>query len=200
MLLSPVGHTLCAAAATRRGRIMARRALGVLAVVAVVAAACGGNGGSGSPTTPGRSPGVVRNPAPVVPAASYYPDIDPAAFVSVIDNPYLPLEPGTTLVYEGRSDGERELIVVTVTDQTKEILGVTATVVRDRVFVNSELAEDTFDWYAQDRHGNVWYLGEDTKEYEEGKVVTTEGSWEAGVDGAQPGIIMLADPQPGDRY
>ena len=67
-------------------------------------------------------------------------------------------------------------------------------------WVDGELAEDTFDWYAQDSSGNVWYFGEDSKEYEDGVFVGTEGSWQAGVDGAKPGIIMKANPQIGDSY
>jgi hypothetical protein len=178
---------------------MARRTIGMLALVVLVAAACGTDEEPGGPTSSG-SPSAIHNPAEVVPGSSYHPDIDPAGFVAVIDNPYLPLKPGTAMIYKGRSDGERERVEVTVTNQTKQIMGITATVVHDQVFVDGELAEDTFDWYAQDGFGNVWYLGEDTKEYEGGRVVSTEGSWEAGVDGSQPGIIMLADPQPGDRY
>jgi hypothetical protein len=92
------------------------------------------------------------------------------------------------------------VVRVTVTDNTKDILGISATVVRDQVFVDGKLAEDTLDWYAQDRQGNVWYMGEDTKEYEDGKVVSTEGSWEAGVDGAQAGVIMPAQPEIGLTY
>jgi hypothetical protein len=130
----------------------------------------------------------------------YRPQIDPADFVEVIDNPYFPLTPGTTHVYRGVSGGEREVVRVTVTDNTKDILGISATVVRDQVFVDGKLAEDTLDWYAQDRQGNVWYMGEDTKEYEDGKVVSTEGSWEAGVDGAQAGVIMPAQPEIGLTY
>jgi hypothetical protein len=168
--------------------------------VALVASACGGDGVAPSPaTTPPTSP-PVRNPAAAVEGEPYAPAIDPADFVATIDNPYLPLTPGTVLIYEGVSEGEREVDVVRVTHLTKEILGVTATVVRDEVFVGGELAELTFDWYAQDVHGNVWYLGEDSKEYENGEVVSTAGSWEAGVDGAQPGILMLGAPQIGDLY
>lgn len=156
------------------------------------------NGCSGASV--GSGPEPPRNPAALVEGEAYRPQIDPAGFVDVIDNPYLPLTPGTTLVYEGTSDGKRETTEVTTTARTREVMGVTATVVRDRVFVASELAEDTFDWFAQDRHGNVWYFGEETRDYENGKFVGTEGSWEAGVDGAQPGIVMLADPQVGDSY
>jgi hypothetical protein len=167
--------------------------LGALALGAMVAVSCGEG-------TSGGSSGVPRNPAALVEGEPYRPQIDPADFVSVIDNPYLPLRPGTRWVYEGFSEREREKTVVSVTNQTREILGVTVTVVRDQVFVAGELAEDTFDWFAQDRFGNVWYFGEDTAEYEEGKVVTRKGSWEAGVDGAQPGIVMLGDPRVGDTY
>jgi hypothetical protein len=130
----------------------------------------------------------------------YDPVINPADFVAQIDNQYLPLMPGTTYIYEGESEDGKERIEVYVTDQTKEILGIACTIVSDRVWVDDKLVEDTLDWYAQDKDGNVWYFGEDSKEYEDGKVVSTEGSWEAGVDGAKPGIIMKADPQVGDAY
>ncbi len=131
---------------------------------------------------------------------AYAPRIDPTRFVTIIDNPYLPLTPGTTFVYEGRSDGELEHIEVTVTGETRRILGVECVVVRDTVSVDGEVIEDTYDWYAQDVAGAVWYFGEDSRTYENGELVSTEGSWEAGVDGAQPGIVMLADPQVGDTY
>ena len=117
-----------------------------------------------------------------------------------IDNPYFTLTLGTTFTYEGEAEEGTEEINIVVTNETKEILGVTATVVRDTVTLDGELIEDTFDWFAQDKEGNVWYLGEDTKEYENGEVVTTEGSWEAGVDGAEAGIVMLTNPQVGDTY
>ena len=92
-------------------------------------------------------------------------------------------------------------IVVTVSDQTKKIAnGVTARVVRDTVTRDGELIEDTLDWYAQDKGGNIWYLGENTAEFQNGKLVTKAGSFEAGVDGAQPGIVMPADPQDGMQY
>lgn len=130
----------------------------------------------------------------------YTVELNPADFVATIDNPLLPFVPGSRWVYQADDRGELERIEVVVTDETRQILGITATVVRDTVTVDGELVEDTFDWYAQDRDGTVWYLGEDTKEFENGEVVSTAGSWEAGVDGAQPGIVMLADPQVGDSY
>ena len=128
------------------------------------------------------------------------PRFDPNNFVRTVDNRLFPLKPGTRFVFEGVEDGESEINVTIVTHDRKSILGVSATVVLDRVFVHGELKEKTFDWYAQDKQGNVWYLGENTKEYEDGKVVSTEGSWLAGRDGAKPGIIMLAHPQVGDSY
>lgn len=138
-----------------------------------------------------------------VPAAGAKPSlqIDPDNFVDVVDNPYFPLEPGTTFIYEGESESTPTREVVNVTKKTKEILGVTTTVVHAQAFEDGVLIEDTFDWYAQDEEGNVWYFGEDTKELDEnGNVVSTEGSWEAGVNGAEPGIIMLAEPKKGDKY
>jgi hypothetical protein len=127
--------------------------------------------------------------------------LDPGNFVSVINNPYFPLEPGTTFTYRGESEGTPTRDVMTVTEDTKVILGVTTTVVHHLSYEDGVLIEDTFDWFAQDVEGNVWYFGEDTKELDEsGNVISTEGSWEAGVDGAEPGIIMLADPKKGDKY
>jgi hypothetical protein len=126
--------------------------------------------------------------------------ITPADFSATIDNPYLPLEPGTTFIYEGRSGDGASRVEVTVTSETRVVMGVTCVVVRDQAFVDDVLVEDTFDWYAEDKEGNVWYFGEDTKEYENGTVVSTQGSWEAGVNGAVPGVIMKAHPQVGDSY
>jgi hypothetical protein len=131
---------------------------------------------------------------------SYAPVIDPANFVEGVNHPYFSLTPGTTFVYEGTTEDGLERIEVSVLPETKAILGIACTVVRDTVWINGELVEDTYDWYAQDKDGNVWYMGEATKEYEDGVVVSTAGAWEAGVDGAQPGIIMEADPQVGDVY
>ena len=139
--------------------------------------------------------------SPEVPvAAASIPTFNPDNFVRAVDNRFFPLRPGTRYVYHGTEDGEVETNITIVTHDRKEILGISATVVFDRVFVHGELKEKTFDWYAQDRNGNVWYLGEDTKEFENGKVTSTEGSWQAGKDGAKPGIIMLAHPLVGESY
>jgi hypothetical protein len=119
-----------------------------------------------------------------------------------IDNPYWPMSPGSRWVYrETDAQGARQRIVVTVTRRTKTVAsGVTARVVHDRATEDGQVVEDTFDWYAQDAKGNIWYVGEDTTEYEDGKPVSKEGSWEAGVDGARAGIVMLAHPRVGRRY
>jgi hypothetical protein len=134
-------------------------------------------------------------------AAPQEPVFNPNNFVSKVDNQFFPLIPGTTFRYRGTSDGVPTRNVTFVTHDTKRILGVTTTVVRDRAFEDGVLVEDTFDWFAQDKAGNVWYFGEDSKELDpQGNVISTEGSWKAGVNGAEPGIIMEADPQVGDRY
>ena len=127
---------------------------------------------------------------------SYNPNIDPGQFVTVIDNPFFPLKPGTTHRFRSSSDEGVQDITVTVTQTTRLIAGITATVVHDVVSQDGQVREDTWDWYAQDRDGNVWYLGEDTKEYEHG-TQSTEGSWETGVKGAKPGIVMPAHPRVG---
>jgi hypothetical protein len=124
---------------------------------------------------------------------AYDPDI-PTEWAAAVTNEWFPLAPGTTYEFEATTGDGLETTTVEVLAETKLIMGVTATVVHDQVELDGELIEDTFDWYAQDAAGNVWYLGEDTKEYEGGVVVSTEGSWEWGVDGALPGIVMWADP------
>ncbi|HXD09409.1 MAG TPA: hypothetical protein VN653_05040 [Anaerolineales bacterium] len=127
--------------------------------------------------------------------------VDPGNFVARIDNPYFPLTPGTTFTFEGESEGAPTRDVMTVARATRNILGVNTTIVHHRSYQDGVLIEDTFDWFAQDEDGNVWYFGEDTRELDaSGNVISTEGSWEAGVNGAKPGIIMLADPKKGDRY
>jgi hypothetical protein len=122
--------------------------------------------------------------------------LDPGQFTTRIDNRWWPMTPGSRWTYrETDGQGSTQRVQVTVTGQTRTISGVQARVVHDVVTEDGQLVQNTYDWYAQDDKGNVWYLGEDTKEYEGGKVVSTEGSWEAGVDGAQPGILLPADPR-----
>lgn len=127
-------------------------------------------------------------------------ELAPEAFADTIDNPYFPLIPGTTYLYKGVLEGEPQKVRTTVTNDTRLVTGVTTTVVLDRVFVNDALKEKTYDYYAQDKVGNVWYFGENTKEYEDGQVVSTAGSFEAGVNGAKAGIIMPAQPGVGTAY
>ena len=130
----------------------------------------------------------------------YAPKIDPANFADKVTNPHFPLKPGTAFIYAGKRDGAPRRMEVTVTNETKVIMGVRCIVVRDVVTTSTELVEKTTDWYAQDAEGNVWYFGEDTAEYKHGKVTSTAGTWTAGVDGALPGIIMKASPKVGDGY
>lgn len=145
---------------------------------------------------PSPSPAAFsRNPAPIETSRPYSVTIDPADFVAGIHHPFLPFAVGATFVFDGA-----EHVEVSVLPEQKVVLGVTVTVVRDQVFEDGKLIEDTLDWYAEDRDGNVWYFGEQTAEYEDGKVTSTAGSWEAGVGGALPGIVMLALPRVGDEY
>ena len=170
-------------------------------LVAILSAGCGGSGGeSGNSGGANGNTGGESGDTSGNSEKTYDPDIDPADFVSEIDNKYFPLKPGTTLVYEGKTEDGMERIEVTTTSDTRRVMGVECVVVRDKVFLDGSLIEDTFDWYAQDEKGNVWYFGENTKEYENGEVKSTSGSWEAGKDGAKPGIYMQADPKVGETY
>jgi len=128
--------------------------------------------------------------------APYDPAIHPANFVKEVTNPYFPLRPGTTFTYRG----EDAIVTVQVTNKTKTILGVDCVVVRDTKFVDGKVEEDTLDYFAQDKQGNVWYFGETTAEYISGQPVSTAGSWIAGQDGAKPGVIMPASPTIGKTY
>ena len=125
---------------------------------------------------------------------------DATNFSNPVNNAFFPLTAGAKWSYVNVTPEGIETNDVEVTRQTKTILGVRVRVISDRVYLNGSLKEDTFDWYAADNQGNVWYFGEDTKEVENGVVVSTQGSWEAGKAGAQAGLIMLADPQVGDTY
>jgi len=136
----------------------------------------------------------------IVQKEGYNPVINPSDFVSEVDNTYFTLTPGSSYFYKTETKNGSESSIVIVTYQTKKILGVDTSEVWDRIWSNGLLIEETLDWYAQDRDGNVWYFGESSKEYDTGGVASTEGSWEAGVDGAKPGIIMKANPKVGDSY
>ena len=158
-------------------------ALGVLAAAFAVSA-CGGDGKS------------------TLPQGSEPVDLQPADFTTKIDNPYWPMSPGSRWVYsETDTEGTSQKVVIEVTRQTKMIAnGIEARVVRDTVTEEGVPVEITDDWYAQDSDGNLWYLGEYVTNYEKGKVVDHGGSFEAGVDGAQAGIAVPANPEPGLTY
>lgn len=129
------------------------------------------------------------------PGVEYAFNPDSIEFVSGIDNPYIPFVPGSKWVYEARlEDGTVERNEIEVLQETRAVNNVTAAIVHDTVFVEGQLVEETFDWYAQDKDGNVWYLGEQVDNYENGLLVDHAGSWEWGVDGALPGVMMWADP------
>jgi hypothetical protein len=145
----------------------------------------------------------LLEPRQLFAAATTTPPFPPASdFVSVIDNPFMPMPEGAKFLYKGVEGGEVTKDKVSVlSSYHKTILGVTATVVLDLVLKGSHAFERAHDFYAQDKNGNVWYLGEDTKEYDTaGKIISTEGSWLAGTNGAKAGIIMEANPKVGDQY
>jgi hypothetical protein len=166
-------------------------AIAVTVVLAGLLAACGEPAGTSVASS------VAAVPRTIPP--TYAPAVRPADFSTVIDNPYFPLVPGTRTIFEGPTPDGREHDVVEVTRDTKIVMGVTTRVVRDVVSVDGKPEEETWDWYAQDRAGNVWYFGEDTRKLG-GPAVDTSGSFQAGVDGALPGIVMEARPVVGDRY
>ena len=144
----------------------------------------------------------AQRPGGKLPQGSEPVQLDPADFTTKITNPYWPMKPGSRWIYrELDSQGTKQRVVVTVTERTRLIAnGVTARVVHDVVTEGGKPVEVTDDWYAQDKRGNIWYLGEATTDYENGKPVSTEGSFEAGLNGAQAGIIMPAHPRPGLTY
>jgi hypothetical protein len=186
--------------ATARHRQRSTRAAAwtiALALVALVAGGCGSSGGGSSSSTTGTSTSA-SSLAPI--HGTYSPSIDPANFVRTIDNRYFPLEPGTAFHFKGVRGNTPQTDDEVVTRQTKQILGVTCTVVRDTVSERAGPVERTFDWYAQDKQGNVWYMGEDALELKHGRFVKASDSWESGVKGAQPGIIVPGNPKPGDAY
>jgi hypothetical protein len=168
-------------------------AVGLCCLAAAVGTACGDDDGE-------ETGGAADSTS--LPQGGETVNLDPADFTTEIDNPYWPMKPGSRWVYsETSTDGSPQRVVVTVTDRTKRIAnGVEARVVRDVVTEDGEPVEVTDDWYAQDAEGNIWYLGEATTEYENGKPVSTEGSFEAGKDGAQAGVIMPAEPAVGMAY
>jgi hypothetical protein len=180
------------------------RAVAVLAATGLLAVltGCGAGDETTEPTGQSDAPPSDAAPGTALPQSDEPVELDPAEFTADVTNPWFPLEPGTRLTYrETTEDGEVVRVVVTATSVTREVAnGITARVVRDTVTLDGEIIEDTLDWYAQDAAGTVWYLGEDTAEFEDGRLTTREGSFEAGVDGAEAGVIMPASPQVGMAY
>jgi hypothetical protein len=181
----------------------------VLAVMlAAAATACSAGGG---PSTPGSPPVVAPGAGTPTQTSSqassgtlkitdpYSPTIDPAAFSTTIDNAFMPLTPGTRTTYESQTAEGHQQTTTEVTRDTKTIMGVNTVVVHDTVTLDGKPTEDTLDWFAQARDGSVWYFGEATKAFD-GGAVDTSGSFEAGVDGALPGIAVPGTPRVGDRY
>ncbi len=143
-----------------------------------------------------------RCPLPTFgPGKTYHPRINPKDFGPRVDNPLFPLKPGRTLIYRGTKDNKKALNVFATTLRTKVIDGVRTRVVQDRLYLDNVLEERTADYYAQDKCGNVWYFGEDTATLDpHGKVLSREGSFHAGVNGAQPGVFMQARPEVGRQF
>ena len=179
---------------------MTATTLGVAAVLAIGVAACGGE--STTTVTQATPTGSTSPTESGLPQGSEPVELNPDDFSLEIDNPYWPMSPGSKWVYgETDTQGTNQKVVVEVTDKTKTIAnGIEARVIRDTASENGKPVEITDDWYAQDSAGNVWYLGEATAEYKNGKVASTAGSFEAGVDGAQAGIALPANPEPGMAY
>jgi len=164
----------------------------LVAALAVFATGCGSSS-KGLSTS-----GSASNLAPV--HGHYSPSIRAASFVATVDNPLWPLEPGTAFHYEGVRGATPQKDDEVVTHETKLILGIRCTVVRDTVSERGRPIERTLDYYAQDKQGNVWYLGEDSFELQHGRFVKASDSWLSGIEGAKPGIIMPAHPAAGDSY
>ena len=145
--------------------------------------------------------GVLKAPNIATATAGDVPTFPPAGgFVPEVTNPYLAFARGRVFRYGGQTPDGHETDVFEVTNDNKTILGVATTVVHDRVYLDGDLVEDTFDWFAQDRDGNVWYFGEKSYSIVGGVIADSAGSWEAGVNGGVPGIFMLAEPEVGTKY
>jgi hypothetical protein len=181
---------------------LARPVVVGLAAAAVLGLAASGCGSSNDQSEPSQSTGSTPESASMLaPLHGHYaPTIDPADFVDTVDNRYWPLPPGTHYHFVGVEGTTPQTDDELVLQRTKQIAGVACTVVRDTVSEHGRAVELTFDWYAQDRQGNVWYMGENSLEREHGHMTRASDSWQTGVKGAKPGIIMPADPQPGDAY
>ena len=172
----------------------------VLGIALLTGAGACGKTGTKKITRPQGSPSITTALPTFGPGASYHPTIDPKDFTANVDNPWFPLTVGTTLVYTGTKDGEKARELFTTTAQTKVIAGVTTRVVEDKLYLNDRLEEYTLDYYTQDKAGNVWYFGEDTYSIGKNGKRNPAGTWHAGVDGAEPGVFMQAEPEIGREF
>jgi hypothetical protein len=188
---------------------MERRTLPLILAATIFCAGCTTGATRPSVPTPPGTPALESRPAAsnsaaesTLPTGTEPVNLNPADFTADISHPYWPMKPGTRWTYRDVDEkGEVQHVVIVATTATKKLAnGITARVVRDTVRSEGDLVEDTFDWYAQDSAGNVWYLGENTAEFENGKIVTRAGSFEAGAGGALPGILLPAEPQVGQKY
>lgn len=174
-----------------------RTTIGTIALAALAVGAASGVASSSSTAAASTS----APPSKLAPIhGPYNPDIDPANFVARIDNRYLPFIPGTGFYFKGVRGTTPQTDDEVVTHQTKRILGIECTVVRDTVSEHGKTVERTFDYYAQDKQDNVWYMGELSLEKQHGRLVKASDSWEGGVNGGKPDIIMPGHPRRGDAY
>jgi hypothetical protein len=141
-----------------------------------------------------------RVPAPFNLRKPYRPDFDKDETTAMVTQRFFPLPVGARWTYRSVTDEGMQRIEVQVLAGTKRAFGVATRIVRDVAYLDDEKVEDTLDFFAQDDDNNVWYLGERTTEFEGGVPVSTAGSWEAGIRGALPGIVMLNRPRVGDVY
>jgi hypothetical protein len=186
----------------------ARHAWPLVVAATLSCAGCASITNAPAANTSPSMPPLASGPAPSTPVMESLPvgpdpvKLDPASFSADINHPYWPMKPGTRWIYRSsEGDGTTQDIVIVVTRSTKKLAnGITARVVRDTARENGQIVEDTLDWYAQDAAGNLWYMGEQTAEFENGKVVSRAGSWEAGKQGALPGIMLPAHPEDGEKY
>jgi hypothetical protein len=176
---------------------------GLLVLVLLTACSSGGGQSAGTPTdasTTASPTTAAPSPTPSGSPPAYHPTINAADFTHTVDHPYFPLRTGATKSFDGTRDGKPHHTEVQILTRTRKVMGIDCVVINDTVTSNGALVEQTEDWYAQDKTGNVWYFGENTAEYQNGVVSSTHGTWEAGVDGAQPGIILYATPKVGQAY
>jgi len=185
-----------------------RHAWPLVLAATLILTGCTSSANAPSATNPTSPPAPESRPASTASDGSELPtgadpvNLDPEDFSADITNRYWPMKPGTRWTYRSvEAAGPPQDIVIVVTSATKKLAnGITARVVRDTARSKGQIIEDTLDWYAQDAQGNVWYMGEQTAEFEKGKIVSRAGSWEAGKDGAVPGIMLPAQPQVGQKY